>query len=272
MGLTKRRIFILAGTVVATIPLLGASCAVNQTFANSGAPKIQFEGDSITFLATDDINAHYGATDDVAINAYVGATAYERMGSIATDAANHPQVAVINLGTNDAVVAITGRTLTVNGVTTSVGSRRADRQRRSSARHDRRRLLRGVRGVRHDRHPGSRFLRHQRHPGHRQRAVHQRSHPPDARASRWPTGTRNLNASDFDTPDQPHPNASRASGDADPRGPGHRSVPAARPPPPPPERRRPPEPDDRAGATGPASHDRRRPGRELGQASTRNMW
>ncbi len=117
MGWTRRRVFVVAGIVLAVIPLMGASCAVHQSFTNSGAPKIQFEGDSITFQATDDINAHFGTQDDVAINAYVGATAYEQMGSIATDAANHPQVAVINLGTNDALISITGRTVTVNGVT-----------------------------------------------------------------------------------------------------------------------------------------------------------
>ncbi len=90
---------------------------MDQGFAGSGAPKIQFEGDSITAFAADDIDAHYGPDYDVAINALVGTTAYEQMGNIAADAAKHPQVAVINLGTNDAGIAVTGRTLVIDGVT-----------------------------------------------------------------------------------------------------------------------------------------------------------
>jgi hypothetical protein len=116
-GLSKRRIIVAAGALLGTIPLMGASCATLQGYTNSGAPKIQFEGDSITVGETDDINARYGATFDVSIEANVGATAYEKMPGIVTDATHHPQVAVIDLGTNDSLIAITGRTRTVNGVT-----------------------------------------------------------------------------------------------------------------------------------------------------------
>jgi hypothetical protein len=102
---------------VATIPLMGASCAVTVPFQNTGAPKIQFIGDSITVGSTNDIVAHYGGSYDVAIDAYSGATAYEQMSSASTAAGLHPAIAVINLGTNDAGVVLTGRTLTINGVT-----------------------------------------------------------------------------------------------------------------------------------------------------------
>ena len=115
--MSRRTILIVIGAALAAFPLLGASCSVDQTFTNSGLSKIQFEGDSITVQSTDDINAHFGAGYDVAVNAYTGATAYERMSSIAADAASNPQVAVINLGTNDAGAVVTGRTLMPGGVT-----------------------------------------------------------------------------------------------------------------------------------------------------------
>ena len=111
----NRRILIPVVAIVASIPILGASCSVDQTFTDSGAPKIQFEGDSITFYETDDINSSFGSSYDVAINAFIGATSYERRNGIASDATQRPQVAVINLGTNDASVVIDGRGGDVNG-------------------------------------------------------------------------------------------------------------------------------------------------------------
>ena len=82
---------------------------MNQKFLSSGEPKIQFEGDSITLLATDDINTWFGPGYDVAINAYWGATTYENQTPVADDSALRPDVAVINLGTNDARTIVTGR-------------------------------------------------------------------------------------------------------------------------------------------------------------------
>src|SRR6476659_5825552 len=71
-GLAKLVIGITA--TVAWLPLVGFGCDVNQEFLGSGQPKIQFEGDSITLLATDDINTWFGPGYDVAIDAYWGAT------------------------------------------------------------------------------------------------------------------------------------------------------------------------------------------------------
>lgn len=79
-----------------------ASCSTSQPFSNSGLPKIQFVGDSITHAAAGAINARYGATQDVAIEATIGLDTYFQAPKIADQAALSPDVEVINLGTNDA--------------------------------------------------------------------------------------------------------------------------------------------------------------------------
>ncbi len=154
MGVTKHRIFILAGIVVATIPLLGASCSVHQAFTNSGLPKIQFVGDSITVLSAPDINAHYGLAYDVAVDAYTGATTYEVQSAVAADAANRPAVVVIDLGTNDASAIINGRSVQqgsdppepVSAVEARLDQFAAD-------------FAASLRGVRHDQLSGLRLVR-----------------------------------------------------------------------------------------------------------------
>jgi lysophospholipase L1-like esterase len=91
----------VAGAVVCVL-ILGASCATNQPPLHNGKPIIQFDGDSITFQSTADINAHYGSTYDVGINALVGTDTYIEAGQIGAEAAEAPSVEIINLGTNDA--------------------------------------------------------------------------------------------------------------------------------------------------------------------------
>ncbi len=111
-----------AALVAGVLMLLGAaapSCVVSQPFTGGtpSSPKIQFEGDSITAYAAGYINDHFGTDNQVAIDAQVGATTYEMADEIAADATRHPDVAVINFGTNDAKRIITGLTTTYNGKT-----------------------------------------------------------------------------------------------------------------------------------------------------------
>jgi hypothetical protein len=93
----------VAGAVVCFLILGAASCSTNQPPAHNGKPILQFDGDSITFQSTADINAHYNTTYDVGINALVGTDTYLEAGQIGVEAAEAPAVEVINLGTNDAV-------------------------------------------------------------------------------------------------------------------------------------------------------------------------
>jgi lysophospholipase L1-like esterase len=90
------------GALLAFFLLSASSCATTQTFTDSGAPKIAFVGDSITVQSTVDINAHYSGSDDVAIHAVVGIDTYFEASTVADDAALAPAVEIINLGTNDA--------------------------------------------------------------------------------------------------------------------------------------------------------------------------
>ncbi len=108
--------------VVGLFLVLGAaapSCVLNQPFIGGTptSPTIQFEGDSITVYAADAINSHYGTSNQVAIHAIVGATTYENAGNVAADAEQHPDVTVINFGTNDAARVVTGLTTTYDGNT-----------------------------------------------------------------------------------------------------------------------------------------------------------
>src|SRR5262249_16384864 len=53
-------------------PVTTAYNSVSQTYANSGLPRLQFEGDSITYAASQQLNAHFGPRYDVAIDAAIG--------------------------------------------------------------------------------------------------------------------------------------------------------------------------------------------------------
>jgi hypothetical protein len=87
---------------VAAVLLLGACDSIFQKFANTGAPKLQFVGDSITIQSAPDINAHYHKHHDVAIDAIGGSVTWLMTGTVAAEAALKPAAEVINLGTNDA--------------------------------------------------------------------------------------------------------------------------------------------------------------------------
>jgi hypothetical protein len=76
--------------------------SVSWPFANSGRPRLQFEGDSITFRSAAKIRAHYRGRYDVAIHGTVGVDTYEEVANVSKQAALRPRVEVINLGTNDA--------------------------------------------------------------------------------------------------------------------------------------------------------------------------
>jgi hypothetical protein len=91
----------IAGTVVCFL-IPGAACATNQLPAHDGKPIIDFNGDSITFQSTADINAQFGTTYDVGINATTGITAKDQWPGVAKQAKDDPAIEVINLGTNDA--------------------------------------------------------------------------------------------------------------------------------------------------------------------------
>ncbi len=80
-----------------------SACTTHQLFdAMSSNPKLQFDGDSITVQATNDIDAHYGGTYNVAIEATVGTDTLAQMGNVVAQAALVPDVEIIDLGTNDA--------------------------------------------------------------------------------------------------------------------------------------------------------------------------
>jgi hypothetical protein len=82
--------------------VLGAACSTAQPFMGSGAPTIQFTGDSITVQSTLDINAHYQSTYDVGIDAVSNADSWQLAWRFPLDAATSPDIEVVNLGTNDA--------------------------------------------------------------------------------------------------------------------------------------------------------------------------
>ena len=97
---SKRRL--LTGAIAAVLLLGAAACATHQPYSGSGLPKLQFVGDSITVQSTADINHHYRASYDVAIDAVVGIDTFLIRNNVAAEAALSPAIEVINLGTNDA--------------------------------------------------------------------------------------------------------------------------------------------------------------------------
>jgi hypothetical protein len=72
----------------------------------SQLPKLQFEGDSITHLSARRIYNRYRDDYNVAIQARIGTSTFEEVpGNTGAQAKLRPRVAVVNLGTNDAVRA-----------------------------------------------------------------------------------------------------------------------------------------------------------------------
>ena len=104
----------IAGAVVCFLVVGVASCATNQLPAHDGKPIIDFNGDSVTFQSTADINAHFGTAYAVGINATTGITAIDQWPAIAKQAKDDPAIEVINLGTNDAHDAARGSGETVD--------------------------------------------------------------------------------------------------------------------------------------------------------------
>lgn len=102
MHVNIRRLRALAAAVIAYLLLSASSCSVSQQYVGSGAPKLQFLGDSITVQSANDIDARFGNAFDVAIDAFVGADTYLQAATAAAETANSPAIEVINLGTNDA--------------------------------------------------------------------------------------------------------------------------------------------------------------------------
>jgi hypothetical protein len=107
----------MAATVVACLLLSASSCSLSRPFVSSGAPKIQFIGDSITEESVADIDAHFGASYDVAIEATGGTDTYMQAANVAAAALLSPAFAIINLGTNDALRMNAAWTSIINGQT-----------------------------------------------------------------------------------------------------------------------------------------------------------
>lgn len=95
-----KRLVVLA--TIAFFIAAAASCQTDQPLVRTGKPTIEFAGDSITVQATPDINAFFGSTHDVGIKAITGIDTFLLASTVATQAADVPDVEVINLGTNDA--------------------------------------------------------------------------------------------------------------------------------------------------------------------------
>lgn len=121
----RHRKGVIAAVMMAFLLTTAAQCnpaqsgkySTVQSFSNSGLTKLAFQGDSITFQSTADINAHYGANYDVAIHATVGVDTSMRGDAVAADAAQDPAIEIINLGTNDAVRIGTATPPTIDDVT-----------------------------------------------------------------------------------------------------------------------------------------------------------
>jgi hypothetical protein len=79
-----------------------AFASITQKFSNTGQPKVQFEGDSITYRSTPDINRRFRDRYDVAIQATIGVSAASEWKNIVAQSALRPDIEVVNLGTNDA--------------------------------------------------------------------------------------------------------------------------------------------------------------------------
>jgi hypothetical protein len=71
-------------------------------YSHDGHPRIQFEGDSLFARAAPKLAERWGATHDVAIRAWEGTTTLVEAAYVAREARLAPDVAVIELGTNDA--------------------------------------------------------------------------------------------------------------------------------------------------------------------------
>jgi hypothetical protein len=78
-------------------------CAVSLAYRHNGKPRLQFDGDSVTAGASNDILAKWGDQYDIAINALVGTTTTIEAHSVRIESRLEPSVAVIELGTNDAI-------------------------------------------------------------------------------------------------------------------------------------------------------------------------
>ena len=103
-----KRYLVPVTAILAFLLLSVSSCTTSQPFSNSGAPKLQFNGDSITQQAITDINAHYGSTYDVGIYAVGAADTRFMASAIAAEAALAPKIQIINLGGADVVQAEAG--------------------------------------------------------------------------------------------------------------------------------------------------------------------
>lgn len=123
---TKTRI--IAGAIACFLLLGAASCSTDQRAAHDGRPILDFDGDSITFQSTADINAHFGTIYDVGIKAVIGMGAISAAPMTADQAADGPAIEVINFGTNDAA-SIAGQNLgheTVDAVDAALSAYNAE--------------------------------------------------------------------------------------------------------------------------------------------------
>ena len=101
----ERQKWLLPFRLAQVTPTVAPPNAVRQEFTGSGLPKLQFLGDSITVQSALDINAHYAATYDLSIHAAVGLGTHQT--GVGTDASLNPNIEIINLGTNDAAKGVT---------------------------------------------------------------------------------------------------------------------------------------------------------------------
>jgi hypothetical protein len=105
VGTRPRRLVAYALGAVAMFSLLGMSCgATSQPYVGpAGAPKLYVVGDSITYQATDDLNAQFQSAYQVRIDGSSGASSQYMSSRAQAAAASGPDVAVVELGTNDPV-------------------------------------------------------------------------------------------------------------------------------------------------------------------------
>jgi hypothetical protein len=105
----RRRLYGVALIGVGAFPLLAVTCAVTfQPYVGpSNAPKLYIDGDSITFGSTADLNTQFAPAYQVRIDGWSGNTTRGMLPEARSAATTSPDVAIIELGTNDPVHGLT---------------------------------------------------------------------------------------------------------------------------------------------------------------------
>jgi GDSL-like Lipase/Acylhydrolase family len=98
-----RRLAVCALAVVAMFAVLGNSClsTIQRYMGPANAPKLYIDGDSITYQATTELDDQFESDYRVAIDGYSGNTSKQMFRQAQAAAPTAPDVAIIELGTND---------------------------------------------------------------------------------------------------------------------------------------------------------------------------